>query len=34
MFLAFFAGLVLGGMLGVAMMCLLQISRDYRDDKK
>ncbi len=29
--LAFFIGLMLGGMVGVVMMCLVQINRDERD---
>ena len=28
---AFFGGLLLGGLVGVIMMCLLMVSRDERD---
>ena len=30
--LAFFGGLFLGGIVGVVMMCLVQINRNERDD--
>lgn len=32
--LCFFAGLFIGGMVGVVFMCLLQINRHYHRDKK
>lgn len=32
--LCFFAGLFIGGMFGVVIMCLLQINRHYHRDKK
>ena len=32
--LCFFAGLFIGGMIGVVFMCLLQINRHYHRDKR
>lgn len=32
--ICFFVGLLIGGMIGVALMCLLQINRHNRENNK